>query len=70
MIYWAIAMVYLVLPGGDALVVQMPFRDEMSCGQALPLLVDAARIDHPESWGQCKLTDMPSGVTVRPQARN
>jgi hypothetical protein len=68
-IYWTIAVVYLVLSDGSALMVQMPFKDEMACGQALPLLVDAARIDHPESWGQCHRTNAPSGVTVRPQAR-
>jgi hypothetical protein len=68
MTYWHIAVIILHLSGGGELRVAMPFPDEFSCGAALPLLVEAARLSH-EADGMCTSTDLPSGTHIRPVAR-
>jgi len=69
MLYWHVAVLILVLSPQEAVEVRVPYRDAMSCGEALPHLTQAARVDHPDSYAICVATDLPSGVTVRPRAR-
>ena len=70
MTFWHVAVIILVLDTGEALSITFPAKSAMSCGEMLPGRVLAAQIDHPESYGMCRPTQLPSGVTVRPQARS
>jgi hypothetical protein len=67
-IYWHVAIITLYLSDGGTLAVTIPFPDAETCGAALPALVEGVRAGH-EADGFCKPTDLPSGVSVRPQAR-
>jgi hypothetical protein len=69
MSFWTVATLILMLEDGSALPVLIPFRDEMSCGAALPVLLDAVRGDYPDSYATCTTTETLSGVSVRPVAR-
>jgi hypothetical protein len=56
----------LLITLNGKLVGALPYRDAMSCGNALPSVHAALAVEHPDIILQCKDTGVPK---VRPRAR-
>lgn len=61
MIYWHVMLVVLVLTDGSSLSVSFPFPDAMSCGDALPTVVEVFRDNYDSADAFCRATELPSG---------
>ena len=70
MTYWHVMVIVILIGGGDEHHISViPFSDEYACGDALVGMVEALSDDHPGTYATCRMTDIPSGVEVRPVAR-
>lgn len=58
--------VLLVVTVADYRVAEVPFRDPMMCGNALPVIHSGIAAEWPDAVLQCQSTDVP---LVRPRAR-
>ena len=55
-----ILTIVLVSEGGHDYGVQVPFPDEMTCGQAIPAAFDAFHAQFPDVMVQCRRTSVLS----------
>jgi hypothetical protein len=60
--------VFLIITIGplDQDYAMIPFRDAMTCGNALPVIHEVIAQEYPDSMARCVVSDIPR---VRPQAR-
>jgi hypothetical protein len=56
----------LIILVADMRVAEVPFRDPMTCGNALPVIHNSIAGEWPDAVLQCQSTDVP---LVRPRAR-
>lgn len=57
----------LIILVADMRVAEVPFRDPMMCGNALPVIHNAISTEWPGAALKCETTDVP---LVRPRARS
>jgi hypothetical protein len=56
----------LIILVADMRVAEVPFRDPMMCGNALPVIHNTIAAEWPDAALKCEITDVP---IVRPRAR-
>jgi hypothetical protein len=60
---WTILIIFVA----DVRVAEVPFRDPMKCGNALPAIHKSILAEWPDAALKCETTSVP---IVRPRARN
>ena len=58
--------ILMVITVADMRVAEVPFRDPMTCGNALPVIHNAIAAEWPDAALKCERTNVP---LVRPRAR-